>query len=411
MLKLNQRAMLFRTVSRFLSIMAFCLLSGFTAFALAQADPAPASYPDQPACKVNSVRQAPTSYENAARSPVSDLTAFTQLDSRGVYQVYVTGKDGGKPKCISCATGAGFPRLDRNKPMISWHPSGKWLVVGVEETNHDLMWMPASWKRGLLQSGIWLNIWLTTPSGDRWYQITDFNKKTKGPSDGYVGVAFTPDGGKAVWAEIVNGNVLANHFGVWKLYMADFVVRPDGTPSLVKKQDISPAGARWLEPGNFAPDGVHLLLSSDIGMKDAQGQDQFALDTVTGEVRNLTSSSTVWDEHGLYSPDGKKISFMSSYPYRREANSNKVASLKTEFMLMDSDGSHLQQITHFNVPGYPESQRKKTIAAVAGFSADGSQLFATVMSSDKSFTKTNWVITFDGPCGNSRAERSPRRAR
>jgi hypothetical protein len=69
---------------------------------------------------------------------------------------------------------------------------------------------------------------------------------------------------------------------------------------------------------------------------------------------------------------------------------------------MDSDGSHLQQITHFNEPGYPESQPKRTVAAVAGFVPDGSQLFATVMSTNDSFTKTNWIVTFEGHCGFAR---------
>jgi hypothetical protein len=30
-------------------------------------------------------------------------------------------------------------------------------------------------------------------------------------------------------------------------------------------------------------------------------------------------------------------------------------SIKTEFMLMNTDGSGLQQLTHFRTPGYPES--------------------------------------------------------
>jgi hypothetical protein len=357
-------------------------------------------YSDEPACKVKSVRKETTAYENAVKSPVSDLVAVTQLDSKGIYQVYITRAGVNQLKCISCAAGPGHPRVDRNKPMISWHPSGEWLIVGVEETKHDLMLLPAQFKRGLLQSGIWLNMWVTTPTGERWVQLTDFKKPQHGPSDGYVGTSFTPDGRRAVWAEIVDGNVLTNHFGVWKLYLADFSVGADGTPSLVNKKDITPAGARWVEPGNFAPDGRHILLSSDIGMADARGQDQFALDTATGQIRNLTNSPTVWDEHGVYSSDGSKISFMSSYPYRSESGSNKLISLKTEFMLMDADGSHLQQITHFNEPGFPESQPKRTVAAVAGFSADGSDMFATAMYN--AFTKTNWIITFDGPCGNRR---------
>lgn len=159
------------------------------------------------------------------------------------------------------------------------------------------------------------------------------------------------------------------------------------------------AGARWVEPGNFSPDGRHILLSADLGLQDAQGQDQITLDISTGQVQNLNNSPGVWDEHGLYSSDGSKISFMSSHPYRSNPKSFQAISLQTEFMLMDADGTHLQQITHFNVPGYPESQWGGTVAAVASFMNDGSELFATVMAPDFSFTKTNWMITFAGSCG------------
>src|SRR5262249_20657517 len=144
-----------------------------------------------------------------------------------------------------------------------------------------------------------------TPTGDRWYQITDFHKSPANPADGYTGPVFTPDGKTAVWAEIVDGNVFANAFGIWKLYIADFVVDAEGTPSLVNKRDITPAGAKWVEPGNFAPDGRHILLSTDIGLSDAKGQDQWSLDVFSGKLTQLTNTPTVWDEHGVYSPDGR----------------------------------------------------------------------------------------------------------
>ncbi|MEO7274792.1 MAG: hypothetical protein ABIX28_07025 [Vicinamibacterales bacterium] len=334
-------------------------------------------------------------YENVGKLPGSDLTVFTQLDAKGIYQVY-TLRPGAAPVCLSCEVRPGGPKVERNKPMISFHPSGNWIVVGIEEDKHENAWMPKSWQRGLLQSGIWLNIWITTPNGDRWYQVTDYKKSKKDPSDGFVGVVFTPDGKKGVWAEIIDGNVFAHTFGVWRLFMADFTVSSDGTPALVNKRDVTPAGAKWVEPGNFAPDGRHMLISADIGMKDARGQDQFSLDIVTGEVRNLTKSPKVWDEHGVYSPTGRKITFMSSYPFREKKDSFGVLGLKTEFMMMDADGGRLQQLTHFNTPGYPEYQAGGAVAAVTGFVDDGEHLFATVMSSG--FGKTNWTITFAGQC-------------
>ena len=353
-----------------------------------------------PACEVKSVEKAATSYEGVATSPTSNQLVVSRPDARGVYQLYSGAAGTGEPAdCISCGERPGMPRLDRNKPMIGWHPSGKWLVVGVEEDSHDLSWAPASWQRGLLQSGIWLNIWITDPTGGRWFRITDFRKGTNGPSDGFVGIAFTRDGKRGAWAEVVDGNVFANHFGVWRLFVADFAVDADGAPGFTNKRDITPAGARWVEPGNFHPDGRRLLLSADIGMKDAEGQDQFLLDVDTGMLQNLTRSPDVWDEHGLFSPDGSKILFMSSYPYRHQNGSNKVGSLKTEFMVMSADGTDLQQLTHFNEPGYPESQPKNTVAAVAQFVGDGSESFATVMAPDFSFGKTNWLIIFSGRCG------------
>jgi hypothetical protein len=353
------------------------------------------SYAGDPACQVKSVQKIKAEYENIVGLPGSDLTAFTQLDAKGIYQLYTVRNDGA-PRCLTCEARPGGPKVDRNKPMISFHPSGKWLVVGIEKDKHDNAWMPKSWQRGLLQSGIWLNIWITTPTGDKWYQVTDYKKSRTAPSDGFVGVAFTPDGKKGVWAEIIDGNVLAHAFGVWRLFLADFSVGPDGTPALINKRDITPAGAKWVEPGNFSPDGRHLLISADIGLKDPRGQDQYSLDIYTGEVRNLTNTPNVWDEHGLYSRKGKKIAFMSSYPFRDKPNSLNVIWLKTEFMLMDADGGRLQQLTHFNTPGYPESQSGGTVAAVAGFMENGTQLFGTVMAPE--FGKTNWIITFEGQC-------------
>ena len=50
---------------------------------------------------------------------------------------------------------------------------------------------PPVMEEGFLQNGVWMNMWITTPAGDRWYQMTDFKKPTNGPSDGYTGVAFT----------------------------------------------------------------------------------------------------------------------------------------------------------------------------------------------------------------------------
>ncbi len=137
-----------------------------------QSLPVPASYPDQPACRVKSVQKMPTRFESFIKSPASDLWVATQYDAQGVSQVYTTRAGSTDFTCITCTPRAGAPRVDRNKFMVNWHPSGQWLTTGVEKDTHDWAWLPQSWQRGFLQTGVWMNMWINTPTGDRWYQMT-----------------------------------------------------------------------------------------------------------------------------------------------------------------------------------------------------------------------------------------------
>ncbi|MBV8905736.1 MAG: PD40 domain-containing protein [Acidobacteriia bacterium] len=247
---------------------------------------------------------------------------------------------------------------------------------------------------GWLESGLWVNVYMTRPDGSEWYQLTNFGQSQSG--NGFTGVAFTPDGTKAVWAQIVDGNIFKYLFGRWQLMLADYQ-EINGIPSFSNLRDITPAGAAWIEPGNFAPDGKSLLITADIGMTDPQGMDQFILNITNGHVVNLTNSPTIWDEHGLFSPDGKKIVFMSSYPFQSNPLSDSVLFLKTEFMLMDSDGSHLEQLTHFNYAGYPESNPpgQGSVAAVAAFTPDSRHVSALNLFFPE---YQSWSMVFHGSC-------------
>ena len=148
-------------------------------------------------------------------------------------------------------------------------------------------------------------------------------------------------------------------------------------------KNITPPDTYWVEPGNFSPNGRDLLLSADQGFPDHSKV------TRTGPIHSgynnrcddeSDETPTVWDEHRVFSPDGKKILFMSSYPYRSDPSSSSVLGLKSEFMMMDRDGSHLQQISHFNTPGYTESSIGRAAAAVGGWNPDGRLVFRSCCS-------------------------------
>lgn len=51
----------------------------------------PTSYPYDPACKVKSIQKSPSAFEYPVVSSATGLVATTQLDAKGVYQLYVGG--------------------------------------------------------------------------------------------------------------------------------------------------------------------------------------------------------------------------------------------------------------------------------------------------------------------------------
>ena len=87
---------------------------------------------------------------------------------------------------------------------------------------------------------------------------------------------------------------------------------------------------------------------------------------------------------------------MSSYPYREDTSSYHTLSIKTEFMLMNADGSDLQQLTHYRDTGYYESGYG--IAAIGFWSPDGSTIYAQTLTFPY---VENWTINFAGNCGNT----------
>jgi len=334
-------------------------------------------------------------------SPDGRRYLVNKEDARGVGQIYIGTTGSTVLTCLSCTQQPGGPKPDRYKTQPTWHPSGRWIFVPVERdkyTRPPILGWSRGYVKGQIRNGLWTNMWAVSSDGARWVRLTDFGSTPAGTPDGFTGPAVTDDGRKVAWSQIVDGNVFKYTFGRWELMLADFE-ETLGTPALVNPRDITPDHMDWNEVGNFHPDGESLLLSGSIE-KHAEGMDQYILNIRTRRLTNLTNSATVWDEHGYLSPDGQKILFMSAYPYRDDPRSSQLLSIKTEFMLMDSDGSHLTQLTHFRGRGYPESN-KRGIAANPVWDPDGrSAALRMLVFPDY----VDWVVRFEGPCGRQSTE-------
>jgi len=358
----------------------------------------PSDNGSDPACVIKDITRAPDGL--VVWSPTGDEFIVNKKDAGGTYQLYV-GSDKKQPVCITCVERQNGPLANRHKLQPHWHPSGRWIELAGEREKHSKpILVTSKVVEGLVQSGLWVDIYLTRPDGSQWYRLKSFSGGQGG--DGFTGVAFTPNGKQAVWAQIV-GNAFP--FGRWELILADFVEDSHGVPSFTNQRNITPKGATWVETGNFAPDGKSLLISADIGIRDAQGMDQYILDVTTGGVRNLTNSPNLWDEHGRFSPDGRKILYMSSFPFKSNPFRHNTLLLHTEFMLMNSDGSGQHQITHFNWSDYPESNARGrgSVAANGEWRPDGRAI--SVLNLFFPIYET-WTIAFNGSCGGDVRVRS-----
>ena len=301
-------------------------------------------------------------------------------DEKGTPQIYVGKLGSDELICITDTQQPGGPKPERLKAQPHWHPNGKWIFLAAERdqyTTPPILGNDRKFVEGQLQCGIWTNMYAVSPDGKEWHRLTDYKSGVSGVADGFTGVAITPDGKHGVWSQVVDGNIFVYWpFGKWDLILADYSEK-EGKPAWINQRNITPKGMYWNEPGNFSPDNVSLLLSGSTE-RDQQGMDQYILNINTGKLTNLTNTPTVWDEHGVFSPDGEKIIFMSAYPYRDDPGSSKVLSIRTEFMLINKDGSGLTQLTHFRDKGYPESG-KNGIAACAEWLPDGKSALLTTL--------------------------------
>jgi Tol biopolymer transport system component len=115
----------------------------------------------------------------------------------------------------------------------------------------------------------------------------------------------------------------------------------------------------------------------------------------------VTDTPSDWVEQASYSPNGQKITFMSSECCNWDPDNWR--SLAAEIFLMDANGGRRVQLTHFNTPGYPESREGRSIATWSVWSPDGTQLIVEqIFVPENYLTKRPtrlWKLTFQGKCG------------
>ncbi len=297
-------------------------------------------------------------------SHANDLIAFGMIGEDEFYDLWTMNSDASNKTCLTCDRDD-VPQLHNGQP--AWHPDGERIVFQAQDP--DLGSVRGNLGQG--GAGVNNNLWLTDRAGAEFHQLTQIEK-----SEAILHPHFSPDGSRLFWAEREKKFI----GGEWVFKVADFSFDGDGIPRLTNETVFRPDGKRstFYESHEFTLDGTSVLFSSDAGRENGfYDLDIWSMDIASQELKRLTDSESVWDEHAILSPSGRKIVWVSSEGYNWERR--KVKTLKTDFWIMNSDGSDKQQLTHFNESGFPESiSDASVIAADSSWNRDGTKLVAHI---------------------------------
>jgi Tol biopolymer transport system component len=294
-------------------------------------------------------------------SPKGDLIAFDRAGVDGYTDVYTMRADGTGATCLTCGK-AGIPNKNNGNP--AWHPTGSYLVFQAEKQEHE-----GSSLFAAPGFGIGNDLWMMTPDGNRYYQLTDV-----APGMGVIHAHFAPDGRSLAWAEKVGAaRSKDDNVGAWAIKLATLVF-DSGVPRLANVRAFQPFGDIFYESHGFSPDGAKLTFSAFIypNASEAAWMDTYRLDIATGVVERLTASMDVWDEFAHYSPSGRKIVWMSSADCG--CNPYALRDLRTDLWIMNADTSEKMRLTRFSDPASPGYIAEDTFVTDSTWSPDGRKL-------------------------------------
>ena len=307
-----------------------------------------------------------------------DKIAFGKWANDGYVDVYLMNPDGSGKECLTCNR-PGCPQKHNGNP--AWHPSTEHIVFTAEKEAN-----PEKYSQWAIPgSGFNCDLWVMTGGGEEFYQLTDYPVHSRC----VIHPHFSHDGSRLLWAERL-GKAEGSSWGEWALKLADFVVGPEG-PYLEDIKTYQPGEHHYFyESHAFSGDDSKVLFCGNPDGQSDVGFDIYEMDLETQELTNLTMSPDDWDEHAQYSPDGKKIAWMSSTGFDIVFESIEghewMRYLVTELWIMDADGSNKQRLTYFNEPGYPEYMGgTRCVVSDISWSPDGDRIVVLVAYEGEGF--------------------------
>jgi Tol biopolymer transport system component len=295
----------------------------------------------------------------------NNLIAFDRQGADGWFDVWTMKPDGSAQCCVTC--GANFPKYHNGNP--AWHPSGKFIVFQALDDTLKLPWLWGKLYRVYTGPGAGVNnnIWIASADGKHAWQMTDLGK-----GKGVLHPHFSHDGKTLVWAEMTNTKPAP--FGAWVIRKAAFAEK-NGAPVLSHIETLTPGKLQFYETHSFTPDDGALVFTGRAANAEGNGLDIYKYDFATQALTPLTDGKLgAWDEHAQVSPDGAKILWMSGMDIQQ----NKGPFDRTDYWLMNIDGTDKHRVTRFNDKNAAEYNPHHIVCADASWSPDGKRFAAYI---------------------------------
>ncbi len=293
----------------------------------------------------------------------NNVIAYDAPSPSGHFDVYTMNPDGSNVQCLTCNAAALPPY---NKGLPAWHPGGAYLVIEVQTVAFDPNSVGAA--AATPGGGFGNDLFVTDAGGKNYWRLTS---ASPGAIGGVLHPRFSHDGTKLLWTQAVPGT--SGRF--WNLLLADFAVS-NGVPGISNVQSLPPcaSGTVFCESGDFSHDDTTVFFTGALDGQPFEGMDIYSYGLSTQKLTNLTNSPSLWDELPTVLPNQDKIAWIHGV-----GNADSRA-LRTDYWMMDYDGSNKLQLTYYNYSNAPVMGWNRVFGAGAGvataqmaWSPDGTQ--------------------------------------
>lgn len=205
-------------------------------------------------------------------------------------QLFTARLDGSNEVCLTC----GQPGANQ---FAQYSPDGRWVLFHSNRGKTVKLLAPGG-------GGLGSDIYAMRPDGS---QVSRLTLGSEGQDNFHA--YLSPDGKRLAWTHI-DWALDKGGTGYWDVRIADFV-EFEGGARLEDERVLLPPNGDFYETQHWSPDGRGLLVTRS--RDNAMNLELHFLDlSVDPPALTRLTDDAAWDEQAIFTPDGRKVIFMST---------------------------------------------------------------------------------------------------